>query len=133
MRKTVVAGFTIGAVGTASLAVGMGPGDGYAALVPGLLVAGVGQGVAWGPIWIAVASGVKASEHGVANAIASTTFQIGGALGLAALVGLSAMAVATPESSELVRAGARLAAYGATLGIVFAALLASRLRSPQGE
>ncbi|MFC7518459.1 MFS transporter [Herbaspirillum sp. GCM10030257] len=126
MRLTIVFGFALGAVGTAALAGGIGAGGGYAALLPGLVVAAIGQGIAWGPIWIAVGAGVPVQEQGVASAVASTTFQVGGAIGLALLVALAG----NLDSPHVVQAGASLAALGATAGVVLAALLAFLLRDP---
>ncbi|MRW87389.1 MFS transporter [Pseudoduganella sp. FT26W] len=136
MRRTVVSGFVIGAVGTAAIGFGIWPGLGYLAILPGLIIASIGQGIAWGPIWIAVATGVEEHQQGVASAIASTTFQVGGAIGLALLVGVAtSAATTTPASAEMIQVGTRLATYAATIGITIGALLAMLLQSPatQGE
>ncbi|MFI8929154.1 MFS transporter [Streptomyces sp. NPDC053474] len=82
-RSTLLTGFVTGAVGTAVLALGFDADAGYALLVPGLIVSGVGQGVVWTAMWIAAATGTPAHEQGVANGIASTALNIGNAIGLA--------------------------------------------------
>ncbi|EPH44046.1 putative Cephamycin export protein CmcT [Streptomyces aurantiacus JA 4570] len=82
-RATLLAGFAVGVVGTAVLAVGFDDGAGYGLLVPGLVVSGLGQGVVWTAMWIAAATGTPAHEQGVANGIASTALNIGNAIGLA--------------------------------------------------
>jgi hypothetical protein len=51
--------------------------------VPGLVVSGVGQGIVWTAMWIASSTGIAAAEQGVANGIASTTLNLGNAIGLA--------------------------------------------------
>jgi EmrB/QacA subfamily drug resistance transporter len=82
-RTTLIAGFLVGAVGTAVLALGFDADAGYGLLVPGLIVSGVGQGVVWTAMWIAAATGTAPQEQGVANGIASTALNIGNAIGLA--------------------------------------------------
>ncbi|MCI3927807.1 MFS transporter [Streptomyces sp. AN091965] len=82
-RTTLLTGFVTGAGGTAVLALGFDADAGYALLVPGLVVSGVGQGVVWTAMWIAAATGTPAHEQGVANGIASTALNIGNAIGLA--------------------------------------------------
>ncbi|MFI6519133.1 MFS transporter [Spirillospora sp. NPDC050679] len=82
-RGTLLIGFAIGAVGTAVLAFGFDADAGYGALVPGLVVSGVGQGIVWTAMWIAAATGTPDHEQGVANGIASTALNIGNAIGLA--------------------------------------------------
>lgn len=130
VRNTIVAGFATGAVGTALLGFGMGGELCYTALLPGLILGCIGQGFAWGPIWMAVASGVDAREQGIAAAIASTTFQIGGALGLALLVCLAATASSmTGDGSDALRQGAQMATFGACAGTFLAAVLAGFLKA----
>ncbi len=82
-RGTLLIGFVIGVVGTAGLAFGFDADAGYGLLVPGLIVSGVGQGIVWTAMWITSATGTPAHEQGVANGIASTTLNIGNAIGLA--------------------------------------------------
>ncbi len=54
----------------------------------GLFAAGLGQGVAFTTMYVAAGTGVAADDQGAASAIASTAQQLGGSVGLAALVGL---------------------------------------------
>ncbi|WP_203589702.1 MFS transporter [Streptomyces sp. SID13031] len=82
-RSTLLIGFAGGVIGTAGLAFGFDAGTSYAALVPGLIVSGVGQGIIWTAMWIAASTGTAAEEQGVANGIASTTLNLGNAIGLA--------------------------------------------------
>jgi len=88
-RTTLLVGFAIGVVGTAVLAYGFSFDRGYAALVPGLIISGVGQGITWTAMWIAAAAGVAASQQGVASGMASTTLNIGNAIGLAVLIAIA--------------------------------------------
>ncbi len=82
-RTTLLIGFGIGIVGTAGLAFGFDADASYSVLVPGLIVSGVGQGIVWTAMWIASSTGTAAEEQGIANGIASTTLNLGNAIGLA--------------------------------------------------
>jgi MFS family permease len=95
-RLLLSLGLLVGAVGAAIVAAAIGPSEGYAALVPGLLVFGLGQGVAWPAMWIAATSGIPAEEQGIASGMASTTLWIGGATGLSLLVVVSGAPAGDP-------------------------------------
>ncbi|WP_433009156.1 MFS transporter [Kribbella sp. CA-294648] len=82
-RVTLLIGFAGGAVGTVVLAFGFDDQAEYGVLVPGLIVMGIGQGIVWTAMWIASSTGIAAAEQGVANGIASTTLNLGNAIGLA--------------------------------------------------
>jgi EmrB/QacA subfamily drug resistance transporter len=82
-RVTLLLGFASGALGTVALAFGFDADATYGVLVPGLVVSGVGQGIVWTAMWIASSTGIAAAEQGVANGIASTTLNLGNAIGLA--------------------------------------------------
>ncbi|MFF8726224.1 MFS transporter [Streptomyces sp. NPDC015171] len=88
-RTTLLTGFLVGAVGTALLAWGFDADAGYARAVPGLIVSGVGQGIVWTAMWIAASTGIAAAEQGIANGMASTTLNIGNAIGLAVLTAIA--------------------------------------------
>src|SRR6266498_1468426 len=91
---SVAAGMTFGAVGLA-LYLRLPATPSLAILLPGMIVAGLGQGVAFTTMYVAAGTGVARGEQGVASAMASTAQQIGGSVGLAVLVALlSARAVA---------------------------------------
>jgi EmrB/QacA subfamily drug resistance transporter len=89
VRPTLWLGFGIGAVGTAALAIGFDVGSSYLVAVPGLIVSGVGQGLVWTAMFIAASSGVAPKEQGVANGMATTTLNLGYAIGLAVLIAVA--------------------------------------------
>ncbi|XVS68031.1 MFS transporter [Actinosynnema sp. CA-299493] len=97
-RTTLVIGHAIGVVGTVGLAFGFSADAGYLQLVPGLVVSGVGQGIIWTSMWIAAAMGTAAHEQGVANGIASTTLNIGNAIGLAVFTVIATAAALAASS-----------------------------------
>jgi predicted MFS family arabinose efflux permease len=82
-RRTLLIGLAGGVIGTVGLAFGFTPDTAYGVLVPGLIVSGVGQGIVWTAMWIASSTGTAAAEQGVASGIASTTLNLGNAIGLA--------------------------------------------------
>lgn len=127
-RSTLLLGSAIGVAGT--VAIGLATTAGYAALVPGLVVSGIGQGIVWTGMWIASASGVAAEEQGVASGMASTTLNIGNAIGLAVLIAIANAGIAGQQGEALrlvIADGARLAFILAVLGIVLGGLVALAL------
>ncbi|MFJ4694837.1 MFS transporter [Streptomyces sp. NPDC088766] len=101
VRRMLVGGMALGAAGAAALGLAL-TGDGsYALLLPGIVLLGLGQGAAWTGMWIVAASGVAAEDQGVASGMASTTLQVGGAVGLALLVALSGSVGQGPPDEAL--------------------------------
>lgn len=126
-RTTLVGGTILGAIGTAMLVVGAGANSPYLAIVPGLVLSGIGQGIVWTGMWIAAASGVHHDEQGVASGMASTALSIGNAIGLAVLIAIANRHVGglTGEAQRVaVAAGIRIAFWLAAAGIL-ASLLAA--------
>jgi MFS family permease len=132
LRRTLGAALAIGAAGAAALGLAMSPDGSYAALVPGLVAVGVGDGVVFTAMFIAAATGVSNREHGVASGIVSTGSGVGAVVGLAILVLLAnsgieglageALRVATAE-------GIRTVVFAISGGIVVTLLLALTLRT----
>jgi len=129
-RATLVIGMVLGAVGTALLVSGTGVATSYLAIVPGLILSGIGQGVVWTGMWIAAASGVHHDEQGVASGMASTTLSVGNAIGLAILIAMAnsrAAAVGGVVRPDAVAEGIRLAFWLASGGILVSLLVAVAL------
>jgi EmrB/QacA subfamily drug resistance transporter len=85
--RTLAAGMAFGAIGL-FLYVRL-PADGSLAdLIPGMIVAGLGQGIAFTTLYVAASTGVPEGNEGVASAMAMTAQQLGGSIGLALLVAL---------------------------------------------
>jgi MFS family permease len=85
-RRTLVAALAVGAIGAAALAVAMTPESSYPALLPGLILISIGDGIVFTAMFILGASGIDAREQGVASGIVSTGSSIGAVIGLAVLV-----------------------------------------------
>lgn len=63
-------------------------------LLPGFVLLGLGMGAIFVAITIAATSGVQGRESGLASGLLNTSQQVGGAIGLAVLTGLSTSAAA---------------------------------------
>lgn len=59
-------------------------------VLPGMILLGVGAGIAFNPVLMAAMNDVAPSESGLASGIVNTAFMMGGALGLAILASLAA-------------------------------------------
>ncbi|MGH3244548.1 MAG: MFS transporter [Spirillospora sp.] len=125
-RTTLLAGFVTGVLGTAVLAVGFDHDAGLLVAVPGLIVSGVGQGITWTAMWIASATGVAPEQQGVANGMASTTLNLGNAVGLAVLIAMANAGLdgRTGEGLRVAIAdGSRTAVLLAAAGMLFGLLV----------
>lgn len=130
MRATLVSGMVAGAVGTALMVPGADTGSTYLAIVPGLIVSGIGQGIVWTGMWIAAATGVRPDEQGVASGMASTTLSVGNSIGLAVLIALANRHPGGLEGEALTAAmaeGIQFAFWLAAAGIVVSLLAAFAL------
>ncbi|GAA1368738.1 MFS transporter [Streptomyces beijiangensis] len=130
IRRTLVVGVLITAVGTAGLFAAFSANSSYWALLPGLLVWGFGGGIAFSPMFAAAGIGVQPAEQGVAAAMANTTRQIGGALGLAVVVAVVVATAGTRASGADLVDGLRTAGWVAVAITVVAALVVLVLKKP---
>jgi EmrB/QacA subfamily drug resistance transporter len=136
LRATLVAALAVGALGAVALGLTMSPDGSYAALIPGLILLSIGDGVVFTTMFIAASTGVDDDEQGVASGIASTSTSIGAAVGLALLV---LVAASGPDglAGEPLRAetadGLSTAVLVIAAGIAATALVALNLRPAPGR
>jgi MFS family permease len=136
LKFTLVGALATGALGALALGLAMSPDGSYAALIPGLVLLSIGDGVVFTAMFIAASTGVADEEQGVASGIVSTSTSIGAAVGLALLVlvanagtdGLSGEALRVASSDGLSSAVLVVAA-----GIAATALVALTLRPGPGS
>jgi EmrB/QacA subfamily drug resistance transporter len=136
IRLPIAVGLLLAAAGLALFA--WAPVDGSFTLhvLPGMLLLGLGCGMALNPVLLAAMSEVAPSESGLASGLVNTAFMMGGALGLAILASLAAsrtgglLAVGAAQAVALV--GGYHAAFlaGACFAALAAALGAVLLRTP---
>jgi EmrB/QacA subfamily drug resistance transporter len=130
LRLPIVGGMLLAAAGLALFA--LSPVDGRFALhvLPGMLLLGLGCGMALNPVMLAAMSDVAPEESGLASGVVNTSFMMGGALGLAMLASIAA--ARTESLSFLDTAAALTGGYHIAFAIGaafagFAALLAAVL------
>lgn len=127
IRSTLVGGMLVGAVGTGLMVPGVAVDASYAAIAPGLIISGIGQGIVWTGMWIAAASGVHHDEQGVASGMASTMLNVGNAIGLAILIAIANRHLDGLTGEALQKAvteGMQLAFWLAAAGILLSILVA---------
>jgi MFS family permease len=131
VRPTLIGALVLGALGALALGLAMSPDGSYVAMIPGLVLLSIGDGVVFTTMFIAAGTGVSDREQGVASGLASTASGIGAALGLAGLV-LIANSGTGGLSGERLRIatahGLQAAVLVVALGIVLMAALALTLR-----
>lgn len=126
-RSTLLVGMIIGIVGTILIPLGAYTDSSYLMIVPGLVISGIGQGITWTAMWITASNGVAPEDQGVASGMASTTLNIGNAIGLAVLIAIanSGTHQMTGEAfRQALAEGNRTAIYLAALGILLGAVVA---------
>jgi MFS family permease len=143
IRTPLAAGLLLAAVGLALF--GRAPVDGTFAIdiLPGMLLLGLGAGIAFNPVLLAAMSDVAPSESGLASGVVNTSFMMGGALGLAVLASLAAARTETLLGSGAdplvaLSGGYHLAffvgaAFAAAAALLGAALLLTRGPTSSGE
>lgn len=133
IRGPLALGLGLAAAGLALFGFAPPQGGFLSHVLPGMLLLGLGGGMAFNPVLLAAMSDVAPSESGLASGVVNTSFMMGGSLGLAILASLAAA-----RTTELASAGAALlpALHGGyqtafMLGAAIAAaaaLLGTRLR-----
>ncbi|MDT0485642.1 MULTISPECIES: MFS transporter [Streptomyces] len=127
LRTALLGGMAVGAVGALLLALALSDHGSYARMLPGIVLLSLGQGATWTGMWIAAATGIPAADQGVASGLASTTLQVGSAVGLAALVAVAGTGSHGLTASGLLD-GIRAAVYVITAGICLGAVALLPLR-----
>ena len=123
VRPLLAAGLALQAAGLAWQGLIVGT-DGlvYADLVPGLALAGIGMGLTFAPSATAVLFDMAPDDHGTASSVNATIREIGGALGVAALVAVFTAADGTLTPDGYV-AGLQPAALVAAAVVAVGALV----------
>ena len=104
------------------------------AMLPTFLLAGLGFGLAYGPLNIAATNGIEPHEQGLAGGLVNTSFQFGGALVLAIATEVNEAGAGTGNSASAILDGFHAAIV---VSLVVAALgvtaIAVRRRRPEPE
>ncbi|GAA1858260.1 MFS transporter [Actinomadura bangladeshensis] len=126
-RTAMLASLAAGGTGALVLGASLGTGSSYLSLLPGLIVLGVGQGAGYTLMFGAATAATPDHQQGIASAVASTTQQAGGAVGLAVLVAIAnapTAGVTGPALRAATTDGLRAAVFAASAGIALTALAA---------
>jgi MFS family permease len=86
LKGVCLVALSVGTLGVIVLGLAMTAEASYASLVPGLILASIGDGAMFTAMFIAAATGVASTRQGVASAIVSTGSGLGAVVGLAFLV-----------------------------------------------
>ncbi|HEY0917494.1 MAG TPA: MFS transporter [Solimonas sp.] len=129
IRTPMWLGLLIAAIGLALFARAPLDGTFLVDVLPGMVLLGLGGGMAFNPVLLAAMNDVDASESGLASGVVNTAFMMGGALGLAVLASsadahTSGLQQAGTEAREALASGYRrafligavLTALGALIG-----------------
>ena len=133
LRAPIAVGLGLAAGGLALFALAPVNGNFWIHVLPGMLLLGIGCGMALNPVMLAVMAEVDPEESGLASGVANTAFMMGGALGLAVLASLAAAeTLGNGASPAALMRGYHLAfAIGAIFAAVAAALAGLLLRESQ--
>jgi MFS family permease len=132
IRGPLWVGLAIAALGLALFARMPLAGNFWVDVLPGMLLLGLGGGMAFNPVLLAAMNDVAEDQAGLASGVVNTSFMMGGALGLAVLASLAdartqslqatgmALAPALREGYQLAfAAGALVTAVGALIGALW--------------
>jgi EmrB/QacA subfamily drug resistance transporter len=133
IKLPMAGGLLLGALGLVLFALAPVDGDFLLHVLPGMVLLGLGAGIAFNPMLLAAMSDVEPADSGLASGIVNTAFMLGGALGLAVLASLAAKYTGTLIASgetpiAALNGGYQLAfAVSAIFAIIAALLGAVRL------
>jgi hypothetical protein len=90
IRVPLSLGLLVAAIGLLMFARAPAGGSFVLDVLPGMMLLGLGAGLAFNPMLLAAMSGVAPDESGLASGVVNTSFMMGGALGLAILASVAA-------------------------------------------
>jgi MFS family permease len=123
LRLPAAAGMLLSSVGLALFAFSPVNGNFWIHVLPGMLLLGIGCGMALNPVMLAAMNDVAPEESGLASGVVNTAFMMGGALGLAVLASLAAARSGGSNTPEALTSGYHAAFAVAALFALIAALV----------
>jgi EmrB/QacA subfamily drug resistance transporter len=126
IRAPLCVGLLLAAAGLLLFARAPVDGTLMADVLPGMLLLGLGAGMAFNPVLMAAMSEVGPEDSGLASGVVNTSFMMGGSLGLAFLASLAAMRTSHALAGGLEQAAALASGYRIAFlcGAAFATLAA---------
>ena len=135
IKPPLIGGLTLMAISLLAFARAPVDGNVWVDILPATVPLALGAGIGFNPILLAAMSGVAPTEAGLASGVVNTSFMMGGALGLAALVAIAeSRTVAVADSGPLasLNSGYHLAfLVGAAFVVAAAAVAVALLRTPK--
>jgi EmrB/QacA subfamily drug resistance transporter len=128
IRVPLCLGLLLAAVGLALFARAPVNGEMWRDVIPGMLLLGLGAGMALNPLLLVAMDDVGPEQSGLASGVVNTSFMMGGALGLAVLASLAdartgTLRTAGATAAEALNGGYQLAFWlGAGCGLAAAVL-----------
>lgn len=113
VRRPLAAGLLIAAAGLLLFARAPLNGSLVRDVIPGMVLVGLGGGIAFNPVLMAAMSEVPHEESGLASGVVNTAFLLGGSLGLAALASVASARTARLTFAGTTHLEALAAGYGA--------------------
>jgi hypothetical protein len=140
-RLPLAGGLLLAAAGLAWFARAPLDGQFLIDVLPGMVLLGIGAGVAFNPLLLGAMSDATPEDSGLASGMVNTSFMMGGALGLAILASIAASRTETVRAAgatmqEALNGGYHLAFLSGALAAALAAVLGGalmRTRSSPGS
>lgn len=139
IKKPLTVGLVLAGIGLLSFMFSPVQGGFVTAVLPGMLLIGIGAGMGFNPVLLAAMDGIKPSDAGLASGLVNTSFMMGGALGLAILASAAAaqtqaLTITGANPLNALNGGYHTAFLIGACSAVLAGLLGwMRLRSSQQE
>ena len=135
VRSPVATAMLLVAFGLALFARAPVHGNFALAVLPSMILLGLGAGIAFNPLLLAAMSDVAPSESGLASGVINTAFMMGGALGLAILASLAAartnhLLISGDDALAALNGGYHAAYIAGTIVAVAAAVVGAALLHP---
>ncbi|MCW5713545.1 MAG: MFS transporter [Bauldia sp.] len=135
IKVPLATGLGIAAVGLLLFAFAPVNGDFVLHVLPGMVLLGIGGGMAFNPVLLAAMSDVEPKDAGLASGVVNTAFMMGGALGLAILASLAAsrsesLVASGVDAIAATNGGYQIAFVAGAVIAALAALLAATLLRP---
>ncbi|MCC2639193.1 MAG: transporter [Moraxellaceae bacterium] len=132
LRLPLAVGLALGAVGLLLFTLAPVQGNFWWHVFPGMVLLGLGGGIAFNPMLLAAMNDVSTEDSGLASGVVNTAFMMGGALGLAILASLAAarsdaLRVAGADTLAALTGGYHLAFLVGGLFAILAAVLGALL------
>jgi EmrB/QacA subfamily drug resistance transporter len=146
IKRPLAAGLSLAAISLLLFARAPVDGNFLTDVLPGMILLGIGAGIAFNPVLLAAMSDVAPEESGLASGVVNTAFMMGGALGLAVLASVAAsrtdsltasgnghLAALTGGYHSSFFLGAIFALGAAAIGVAFFRMSAAPAGAPHTE